>query len=231
MGLLIALAATVAACQAGAVDAPAGGQQDAATAEKVVPDRKVPERSSSSSCAGVEAAWRHAATQNDRERLRNWRTLWVDALAKAKAAGGAATIAGDDALFDPDRALDHPIPPPGDYRCRIIKLGAKRQENQGFVILPAASCTVGKDGDETWFEVNDGVQRPIGRFFVGPPGRGIFLGTLELGDERRPLEYGLDSRRDMIAYLDRIGDRRWRLIAPNPHFDATVELMEIVSAR
>ncbi|WP_298672709.1 DUF4893 domain-containing protein [uncultured Sphingomonas sp.] len=229
MGLLIALTAAVAACQAGAAAAPQAAPQASAAAEGVVPDRKLPERSASSSCAGVEAAWRHVATQNDRARLRNWRTLWVEALAKAKAAGGADEIARDEALFNPDLALDRPIPPAGDYRCRIIKLGAKAKDNKNFVTLPPANCTVGKDGGESWFVVNDGIQRPIGRFFAGPPGRGIFLGTLELGDERRPLEYGLDAKRDMIAYLDRVGDKRWRLIVPSPHFDATIEVIEIAS--
>jgi len=218
VSLLFGLAA-LAACQAAAPDAAAA----------VVPEHAASERADT--CGGVEVAWRRAATQNDRVRLRNWRTSWLDAVAKAKAGGGAEVIARDDALYDPDRALDHPIPPAGDYRCRIVKLGAKRTVNKDFVELPASACTVGRNGDETWFTINEGKQRPIGRFFAGPPGRGVFLGTLELGDERLPLEYGLDARRDMIAYLDRVGDARWRLIVPQPHFDSIVELVEIVPAR
>jgi len=214
MALLIALA-VLAACQAGA-PAAAG----------VAPDEPAPVRAEA--CGGVEVAWRRAATQADRERLRNWRTSWLDAVARAKAGGGAEAIAGDDALYDPDRALDGPIPPAGDYRCRIVKLGAKRAVNKDFVALPEVSCTIGRNGGETWFTINDGAQRPIGRFFAGPPGRGVFLGTLELGDERLPLDYGLDGQRDMIAYLDRVGDARWRLIAPQPHFDSIVEMVEIV---
>lgn len=225
MGLLIALAA-VAACQAGVADTVDTSSQEAAT---VVREHPVPYRANT--CGGVEAAWRRAATQRDRERLRNWRTTWLDALAKAKADGGAEEIARDAFLYDPDRALDNPIVPAGEYRCRIIMLGAKRAENRNFVELPAAGCTIGRDGGETWFTVNDGKQRPIGRFFAGPPGRGVFLGTLELGDERRPLEYGVDAKRDMIAYLDRIGEARWRLIVPTPSFDAVAELVEITPAR
>lgn len=225
MGLLIALAAVV-ACQTGGADVVQTTPQEAAT---VVREHALPERASA--CGGAEAAWRHAATQADRERLRNWRTAWLDAVTKAKAGDGAGPIARDDALYDPDHALDQPIPPVGEYRCRIVKLGAKRPENRAFVELPAAGCTVGRDGDETWFTVNDGAQRPIGRFFAGPPGRGVFLGTLELGDERLPLEYGLDAKRNMIAYLDRVGEARWRLIMPEPRFDSIADLVEITPAR
>ncbi|MFT3977912.1 MAG: DUF4893 domain-containing protein, partial [Sphingomonas bacterium] len=148
-----------------------------------------------------------------------------------KAGGGAEAIARDDALYDPDRAQDDPIPPAGQYRCRIVKLGALHPGNHAFVTMPEAGCTVGQDGEQIWFTVDDGKQRPIGRFFTGPPGRGVFLGTLELGDERRPLEYGLDAQRDMIAWVDRVGEARWRLMVPKPHFDALAELVEITPAR
>ncbi|WP_137785792.1 DUF4893 domain-containing protein [Sphingomonas sp. 3P27F8] len=225
MGLLVALAA-VAACQAGAVGAVQIPPQEA---EAVVREHTLPDRAAK--CGGVESAWRQASTQRDRERLRNWRTTWLDAVARAKAGGGGEAIARDEMLYDPDRALDNPIIPAGNYRCRIIKLGAKRPVNRNFVELPAARCTVGQDDGETWFTVNDGTQRPIGRFFAGPPGRGVFLGTLELGDERLPLEYGVDAKRNMIAYLDRIGEARWRLIVPEPQFDAVAELVEITPER
>ncbi len=82
MSLLFGLAA-LAACQAAAPDAAAA----------VVPEHAASERADT--CGGVEVAWRRAATQNDRVRLRNWRTSWLDAVAKAKAGGGAEVIARD----------------------------------------------------------------------------------------------------------------------------------------
>ena len=216
MAILMALAA-LAACQAGAADVvPVPGEAKNLT--------------DTPACRSEERAWRRAATAADRERLRNWRVSWLAALDKARAGGGASEIAADADLFDPDRALDNPLPPTGAYRCRIIKLGAAHQVNRDFVELPPAQCTVGQGSGETWFAIEDGVQRPMGRLFPGPPGRGVFLGTLQLGDEQLPLAYGVDDQRNMIAYVDRVGEKRWRLLIPTPHFDAKAELIEITPA-
>jgi hypothetical protein len=48
--------------------------------------------------------------------------------------------------------------------------------------------------------------------------RMIFLGTLQLGDERACLRYGHDRERDMIGLVERIARRRWRLVFPYPPF-------------
>ncbi|MCW6535637.1 DUF4893 domain-containing protein [Sphingomonas lycopersici] len=213
MAILIALAALV-ACQAGA-------------AEVVPVEGGAKNLNATPECRTAEVAWRRAATAADRERLRNWRVSWLAALDEAKAGGGASEIAADADLFDPDRSLDNPLPPVGTYRCRIVKLGAAHQVNRDYVALPPAKCSVGQDSGETWFAIDDGTQRPIGRLFPGPPGRGVFLGTLELGDERLPLTYGVDDQRNIIAYVDRVGEKRWRLLIPAPHFDAKAELIEI----
>src|SRR6476659_3533920 len=47
------------------------------------------------------AAWREAATANDEKRLREWRTTFVAALAKARQAGHSAEIDREGALLDP----------------------------------------------------------------------------------------------------------------------------------
>ena len=58
----------------------------------------------------------------------------------------------------------------------------------------------------------------------------IFLGTLALGDEARPMPYGRDLRRDMAGFVERIGEARWRLVLPFPGFQSTLDVMEIVPA-
>src|SRR4249919_1826505 len=68
--------------------------------------------------------WRAAATGHDRERLRDWRASFTKALTQARAGGHAAEVAAEGVLLEPDAALGGPIPN-GDYRCRVIKLGAK----------------------------------------------------------------------------------------------------------
>src|SRR5205085_7332784 len=70
------------------------------------------------SAATRPSDWRAVATPGDRDRLRNWRTAWLAAVAKARASGNGAAIDAQSPLFDPDRALPGARPPAGEYRCR-----------------------------------------------------------------------------------------------------------------
>ena len=56
----------------------------------------------------------------------------------------------------------------------------------------------------------------------------MFLGTLVLGDETRAMQYGRDQDRDLAGWVERIGDNRWRLILPYPHFESTLDVIELV---
>ena len=58
--------------------------------------------------------------------------------------------------------------------------------------------------------------------------RGVFLGTLVLGDEDRAMRYGQDETRNVAGYLERIGERRWRLVMPRPHYESLTDVMELV---
>jgi hypothetical protein len=75
-----------------------------------------------------------------------------------------------------------------------------------------------------------GSQRPLGLLLPDTSRRMVFLGTLQLGDERRALEYGKDRERDMAGVVERIGANRWRLVFPYPHFESTVDILELVPA-
>jgi hypothetical protein len=70
----------------------------------------------------------------------------------------------------------------------------------------------------------------MGRLYAETDARVIFLGTLELGDENVPLEYGLDAQRDMAGYVERIGIGRWRLVLPWPSFESQLDVIEMVPA-
>src|SRR4051812_5183841 len=86
--------------------------------------------------AGV-MSWRSLATADDRKRLRDWRTAWVAALARARASN-PHDVAAEGALLEPDAPpLDQVAPPPGDYRCRVVKLGAQEAGMLDFVSYPA----------------------------------------------------------------------------------------------
>jgi hypothetical protein len=182
--------------------------------------------------ASVPAAldWRQVATKGDRIRLRNWRDAWVTALAKAQASGNGPAIAAQGVLFEPDRALSNALPPPGDYRCRMFKLGANGTAAHDFTAYPWFGCRVVAEGEVLSFYKASGAQRPVGLAFPDGDMRGVFLGTMVLGDETTALDYGRDADRDMAGIIDRVDDKRWRIALPYPKFESILDVVEIVPA-
>lgn len=176
--------------------------------------------------AGPETRWRTIASAADRDRLRDWRKTWVAALPVARRADAAA-LGAQGGLFEPDTALANPVPPAGTYRCRVFRLGSVRAELPGFVALPATSCTIAADGTGTTFTLASGDQRPHGKLYPESDSRAMFLGALELGDERIPLPYGQDARRNSVGYVERIAPARWRLVLPSPGFDTQLDVIEL----
>jgi hypothetical protein len=174
------------------------------------------------------AAWRTIATDADRERVRKWRTAWVRALAEARAGGHSAEIAAEGVLLQPDAGLRGAAPPAGDYRCRVLKVGSQGTEGLQYIAYPQFRCRISGGAGAMEFVKLTGSQRPVGRLFDDGQRRMIFLGTLQLGDERGVLRYGHDRQRDMIALLERIGERRWRLAFPYPAFESTLDVIELV---
>jgi len=172
--------------------------------------------------------WRFVATGNDRERLRDWRTAFTKALEQARTAGHGADIAREGKLLDPDAALG-PVPiPNGRYKCRVIKLGAKGPGGLNYVSYPAFECRVQQEKELQSFYKLTGSQRQTGLLFAADPIRQAFLGTLVLGDEQRAQQYGADQDRDLAGWVERIDDNRWRLILPYPHFESTLDVLELV---
>ncbi|HEX2762408.1 MAG TPA: DUF4893 domain-containing protein [Allosphingosinicella sp.] len=172
--------------------------------------------------------WRDVATEPDRERVRKWRNAWVKALEQAKADGHGAEVTAEGVLLDPDAALDNPAPPPGDYRCRTLKLGTRGGGSLAFVAYPFFACRIAaSEGGTLEFAKITGSQRPVGRFYPDSRTRLVLLGTLQLGDEQGTLRYGHDRDRDMAGLVERIGDRRWRLVFPYPAFESTLDVIEL----
>ena len=175
--------------------------------------------------------WRTLATEDDRGRLRRWRDAWVEALAKARAAGHGEAIAREGALLEPDAALAGARLPPGDYRCRTIKLGAQSARLSDFTAYPPRRCRVRSEGSRLHFTRLDGAQRPIGVLFPENGRRLVFLGTLQLGDEALALRYSRDTERDMAGVVERVGEDRWRIVLPYPHFESLLDVIELVPSR
>lgn len=175
-------------------------------------------------------AWRTMATPDDRTRLRGWRDAWTKALAAARSSGHAAEISSDPVLFNPDAALAGPEPQPGNYHCRITKLGAQRPGQSTFMAYPPFTCVIAREGDVLSLAKTEGAQRPVGLLLPADAQRMVFLGTMMLSDERKPQQYGDDPERDMIGALERVGPARWRLVLPYPHWESLLDVVELVPA-
>ena len=178
--------------------------------------------------ASPHSEWRAVATGADRKRLREWRDAFVEALAKAHAGGHGAAITAEGVLLDPDAAIGGAPIRSGDYRCRVIKLGAKQPGLLDYVAYPAFNCRIRQDRRLQGFAKLSGSQRPVGLIFPGDALRQVFLGTLVLGDETRAMQYGRDPDRDLAGFVERIGPARWRMVLPRPAFESTLDVIELV---
>lgn len=172
--------------------------------------------------------WRSMATLSDRDRLRDWRSAFVDGLRAARAAGHSADLEREGVLLEPDAALGGGPIPNGAYRCRVIKVGAKSEGMLNYIAYPAFDCRIQQAGHVQDFAKLTGSQRQVGSIFPGDALRQVFLGTLVLGDEARAMRYGRDTQRDVAGFVERIGPSRWRLIMPRPHFESQIDVMELV---
>lgn len=171
--------------------------------------------------------WRTVATEQDRQRLRDWRTAFTSAREQAVAGGNAADLEREGALLQPDAALGGPIPN-GEYSCRVVKVGAKNDGLLNYVAYPAFRCRISQQGNVQHFDKLNGSQRPHGAIYPADQLRGVFLGTMVLGDETIAYQYGRDLERDMAGWVERIGETRWRLVFPYPHYESTIDVIELV---
>jgi hypothetical protein len=171
--------------------------------------------------------WRKVATSADKSRLVRWRTALLAAIESATKDGEAQAISQEGVLLQPDAGLEQPAIPAGNYQCRTIKLGRKGIYTKAFSARAASPCTLTQRGGRMRLATTAGNQRAKGDIFPGNERRQIFLGTIAFGDETRAMEYGRDGARDMAGALERIGDRRWRLLLPEPGFDAQMDVIEI----
>ncbi|GAO78042.1 mlr1235 protein [Sphingopyxis sp. C-1] len=174
--------------------------------------------------------WRATATDADKERVRGWYSGWQAALADARAKGFGADIDREGLLLQPAAALPNPHLPAGDYRCRTIKIGAQGRSSLSYVAYGWFRCRGAPEQGLSSLTKISGSQRPVGLIFPDNLKRQIFLGTLELGDEKMAVNYGSDRMRDMAGLVERIGDNRWRLVLPAPAYESLLDVIELVPA-
>ena len=175
------------------------------------------------------SGWRRIATDDDRLRLRDWRKTFIAAIAQSRAAGHGAEIDAEGPLLQPDGALGGGLPN-GDYDCRVIKVGARAAGFMEYIAYPGFRCRVQAERGLQGLAKLTGSQRPIGLIFPDSDSRSVFLGTLVLGDEPRAMQYGRDPDRDIAGWVERIADKRWRLMVPEPRFESKMDIYELTPA-
>ncbi|MDP3783008.1 MAG: DUF4893 domain-containing protein [Sphingopyxis sp.] len=178
----------------------------------------------------ASGSWRATATDQDKERIRGWYSSWEAALADARAKGHGADVDREGVLLQQMAALPNAHLPAGDYRCRTIKVGAKGRGGLSYIAYGWFRCRVAPEQGLSSLTKLTGSQRPVGMIFPDNLKRQIFLGTLELGDEKMAVNYGSDRMRDMAGLVERIGDNRWRLVLPAPAYESLVDVIELVPA-
>lgn len=180
--------------------------------------------------ASDAGTWRATATAQDKDRIRNWYSSWTTALADARAKGFGASIDREGLLLQPTAALPNPHLPPGDYRCRTVKVGTQGRGTLGYIAYDWFRCRVSPEQGLMSLTKLTGSQRPMGLIFPDNLKRQVFLGTLVLGDETMPVNYGNDRMRDMAGLVERIGDNRWRVVLPAPAYESLLDVIELVPA-
>lgn len=171
--------------------------------------------------------WRQAITDPDRKRLAGlWKT-WELARTQVAAAGHSAEWSALGDLVEPLASAPGGPPPPGQYRCRTVKLGTRTPGMPVWAMSDVTPCRFDIDGDYLRFADGGGVQRTAGLLY--PDGeRMIYLGALTLGAEPGRFKYRRDGERDQVGVLHRIGPARWRLELPLPKWESTMDVIDIV---
>ena len=176
----------------------------------------------------VASDWRAVASATDIAGIDALIPAWLEALKMSRAKSPRETKF-EASLISPDTALTHPLPAPGRYRCRAVRLGqGAAPRGRAFVAQRTGFCFVGTDAAWLTFTTETGVRRPGGRLWLDGDRRLVFLGALApLGGSTAP-PYGADPSTDRAAVLERIGNFRWRLVFPSSARDAAIEIVELI---
>ena len=175
--------------------------------------------------------WRGIITASDRDRYSRRDAAWSLALQQARRQRGSGDLTGLGDLIDPRAARSSVAPPPGDYRCRTVKLGSQGGEGGlGYVVYGWFACRIEQTPRGLKFSKLTGSQRPSGLLFPEDDREMVMLGSLALAAEPPANSYGQRPDRDLVAVLERIGERRWRLVIPWPQAESNLDLIELVPA-
>lgn len=175
--------------------------------------------------------WRGIVTAADRDRYNRLDAAWDLALQQARRQRGSGDLASTGDLIEPGAGRPGVAPPPGDYRCRTVKLGSQGGEDGlGHVVYGWFDCRIEQTPNGLKFVKTTGSQRPAGLLFPENDRRMVLLGSMALASEPPANSYGQRPDRDLIAALERIGEARWRLVIPWPQYESNLDLIELIPA-
>lgn len=229
----VAIAALLAACDQ--TPSPHGADSAAPAADGAIapppeaPDAPIPAPAPGEQ--GGSADWREIASASDASALGRLDQAWRLARAEAEDRGFAEQVEALGPLVDPNAGQTGRLqPPPGTYRCRTVKLGARNPGGLAFVAYPFFRCTVElAPGGDLVLTKATGSQRSRGLLYPDTNNRLVFIGAQAWGaDETGYPTYGETSERDQIGVFERIGGDRWRLVIPWPKQEAKLEILELV---
>jgi len=174
--------------------------------------------------------WKSVIKPADSTRLATLPATWATALAEARVGRFATAVEAEGALLEAGSALVRVAPPPGRYRCRIVRIGqSSGRAGPAFARFKPYFCYIEAEGDLLTFVKGTGTKRPGGRLWNDGETRLVFLGGVAERERDPPPAYGADPRRDRAGVLERIGEFRWRLALPGRASDeARLELIELV---
>ncbi len=174
--------------------------------------------------AGADGAVSRLLTPADAAKLEAYEATRAKAIADARAGGSKEDVAVlDRALSGTLQNFHAGFDARGNWRCRVIKLG---KTEPLLVVYPWFSCRTIADDYSLKLEKTSGSQRTSGYFYDGGETRMFYLGALHYGDEK-PMRYGVDQKRNMVAYAFALGPKRMRLEFPEPEYESLLDVMEM----
>jgi hypothetical protein len=167
--------------------------------------------------------WRATASAEDRTRVDALPELWKRALAQVPARL-RPKVSGEGALLEPASAQTLPELTPGNYLCRLVRLGGQR----GYISYKPDFCYITGEGDKRSFTKQTGTQLPGGWLFADTDKRQIFLGTNRATVAGTAEPYGDNPARDVAAVVERVAPLRWRMVVPHGSGGAVLDIYELV---
>jgi len=172
--------------------------------------------------AEAPTGWRAIVSAADVERIEQLPALWARVLGTLPRSA-RAVVAHEGPLLVADAALEHPALPPGSYRCRLVRLGARTVRS-----FPAFFCYVGGDRpDQLSFTKQTGSELP-GGWLHDDDKRLVLVGAQQQAVGDNHLAYGEVPARDLVGVVERIGPFRWRLVLPGRGNAPGLDVYELV---